>query len=113
MFCMRIPFTQYLNIRKAYGPSFSPDGKRLAFLTNITGIPQAWVVNSEGGWPDQLTFHTERVSQVAFSPTSDQLIFLRDIGGNENAQIFLMNGDGSEERRLTHDDEVLHIFGNW
>ncbi len=110
---MEIPFTQYLNVRKAYGPSFSPDGRRLAFLTNITGIPQAWVVNSEGGWPDQLTFHTERVSQVTFSPASDQLIFLRDIGGNENAQIFLLNGDGSEERRLTHDNDVLHIFGNW
>jgi Tol biopolymer transport system component len=82
---MAIPFTQYLNVRKAYGPSFSPDGKRLAFLTNITGIPQAWVVNSEGGWPNQLTFHTERVSQVAYSPAADQLIFLRDIGGNENA----------------------------
>jgi dipeptidyl aminopeptidase/acylaminoacyl peptidase len=110
---MAIPFTQYLNIRKAYGPSFSPDGKRLAFLTNITGIPQAWVVNSDGGWPDQLTFHSERVSQVTFSPTSNQLILLRDIGGNENAQIFLINGDGSAERRLTNADDVMHIFGSW
>ena len=110
---MAIPFTQYLNIRKAYGPSFSPDGKRLAFITNITGIPQAWVLNVEGGWPDQITFHSERVSLVCFSPTSDQLIFLRDIGGNENAQIFLVNGDGSAERRLTNADDVMHIFGTW
>ena len=110
---MAIPFTQYLNIRKAYGPSFSPDGNRLAFITNITGIPQAWTVNVDGGWPDQITFHSERVSEVRFSPTSDQLIFSRDIGGNENAQLFLVNGDGSAERRLTNADDVMHIFGNW
>lgn len=110
---MAIPFTQYLNVRKAYGPSFSPDGRRLAFITNITGIPQSWAVSSNGGWPDQITFHAERVSQVAYSPTSDQMIFSRDIGGNENAQLFLVNGDGSAERRLTNADDVMHIFGNW
>jgi Tol biopolymer transport system component len=110
---MAVPFSQYLNIREAYAPSFSPDGKRISFITNITGIPQAWVVNVEGGWPDQITFDTERVSQARFSPKSDELVFLRDIGGNENAQIYLVNGNGSNERRMTHTDDVMHIFGNW
>jgi dipeptidyl aminopeptidase/acylaminoacyl peptidase len=110
---MAIPFSRYLNIREAYGPSFSPEGKRVSFLTNITGVPQVWVVDGSGGWPDQITFHDERVSQARFSPTADQLVFSRDIGGNENAQIYLVNSDGSEERRLTHSDDVMHIFGNW
>ena len=110
---MTIPFSKYLNIRSAFGPSFSPDGKRLSFITNITGIPQAWVVDVEGGWPDQITFHTERVSQAHYSPTAEQLIFSRDIGGNENTQLYLVNEDGSEERRLTSSDHVMHIWGNW
>jgi dipeptidyl aminopeptidase/acylaminoacyl peptidase len=110
---MTIPFARYLNIREAYGPSFSRDGKRLSFLTNITGVPQVWVVDVSGGWPDQITFHDERISQAHFSPTADHLVFSRDIGGNENAQIFLVNSDGSQEKRLTHSDEVMHIFGNW
>lgn len=110
---MTIPFARYLNIREAYGPSFSKDGKRVSFLTNITGVPQVWVVDVSGGWPDQITFHDERISQAHFSPTADHLVFSRDIGGNENAQIFLVNSDGSEEKRLTHSDEVMHIFGNW
>ncbi|HSL42142.1 MAG TPA: S9 family peptidase [Anaerolineales bacterium] len=110
---MTIPFSQYLNIRYAVGPSFSPDGRRVAFLTDITGVPQAWTVNIEGGWPDQITFHTERVSQVHFSPAVDQLVFSRDLGGNENAQLYLVNGDGLGERKLTHADEVMHLFGNW
>lgn len=110
---MAVPFSQYLNIRSAWGPSFSQDGKRLSFLTDITGVPQVWAVNAEGGWPDQITFHTERILQARFSPVSDELIFLRDVGGNENAQIFLVNGDGSNERSLTNADDVMHIFGDW
>jgi len=110
---MTTSFSQYLNIRQAYGPSFSPDGKRVSFLTNITGVPQAWVVDVKGGWPDQLTFDTERVSGAVFSPISDHLVFSRDVGGNENAQIFLVNRDGSGERKLTQADDAMHIFGAW
>src|ERR1051325_3473595 len=98
---MNISVSQYLNIRAAYAPSFSHDGTRVAFLTNITGVPQAWSVAARGGWPDQLTFQGERVSGVWCSPAADQLIFARDSGGNENAQLFLIAGDGSGERRLT------------
>lgn len=108
-----IPFERYLHIRSAYQPSFSFDGRRLAFLTNITGIPQVWGVDMGGGWPDQLTFGRDRVARVAFSPKGDRLIFARDVGGNENTQLFLVNGDGSGERRLTYDDDTMHIFGGW
>ncbi len=31
-------FERYLNVRSAFAPSFSHDGKRLSFLTNITGV---------------------------------------------------------------------------
>src|ERR1044072_3355772 len=110
---MTIPFARYLNIREAYNPSFSPDRKRLSVLTNITGVPQVWVIDVSGGWPDQITFYDERILQAHFSPVADQLAFSRDVGGNENAQIYLINGNGSGERRLTHSDDVMHIFGNW
>ena len=110
---MPIPFEKFLNIRQAFGPSFTSDGARLAFLANITGFPQAWMIDSSGGWPDQLTFGTDRIDGVWCSPFNDQLVFARDVGGNENFQLFVMNTDGSGERRLTHDDGAMHIFGAW
>ena len=110
---MTIAFSQYLNIRVSYGPSFSPDGKRVSFISDITGVPQAWVVNVENGWPHQLTFGTEPVSRAVFSPIENYLAFCRDVGGDENAQIFLVNSDGSGERKLTHADDAMHIFGAW
>ena len=33
---------QYLSIKSAGSPSFSPDGKQLIYLTNATGTSQIW-----------------------------------------------------------------------
>src|SRR3712207_2028210 len=67
-------FARYLKIRAAYGATWSPDRRRIAFLTDITGVPQAWEVASSaaGGWPEQLTFHEERVSGVYYSPKENR-----------------------------------------
>jgi Tol biopolymer transport system component len=58
------PVERYLNIRSASSPALSPNGERVAFLTNITGTPQVWIVDARGGWPEQLTFYTDRVDFV-------------------------------------------------
>ena len=65
---MAYEFARYLKIRAAHSATWSPDNRRIAFLTDITGVPQAWEVPVEGGWPEQLTFHEERVSGVHYSP---------------------------------------------
>ena len=37
----RYKVSRYLNIRAASLPQFYPEGRSVAFITNITGIPQA------------------------------------------------------------------------
>jgi dipeptidyl aminopeptidase/acylaminoacyl peptidase len=108
-----------LNIRLAYFPSFSSDGQYIAFLTDITGVHQVWRVSVEPGhvpWPEQLTFGDDRVMGVWHSPArgDGRLIYARDRGGNENAQLFLLDPDSGEERSLTGGfDRVMHMFGDW
>jgi Tol biopolymer transport system component len=48
---MATPFgiDRFLNIRSASAPTFSPDGRFVGFLTNITGVAQLWVIPGEGG----------------------------------------------------------------
>jgi dipeptidyl aminopeptidase/acylaminoacyl peptidase len=112
---------RYLNARVAYWPTFSSDGRHLAFLTDITGLPQVWRVavpakEGEPAWPDQLTFGSDRVMDVCYSslPGDGRLIFSRDLGGNENAQLYLLPADGSEEVALTAGHEAaMHSFGAW
>lgn len=115
------PISRYLNVHQAYFPSFASDGRRLAFLSNITGIPQIWQVllSSESDailWPDQLTFETDRVMGVWCSPAAGdrRLIYARDVGGDENAQLFLLTADGATETPLTTGyADAMHIFGAW
>ena len=116
----RPDFVRYLNVRTAYGASFSPDGRRLTFLTDITGVAEVWRVPAarEGeeaapSWPEQLTFGGERVLGAAYSPVADRLIVGSDVGGNERTQLFLMSGDGATLTRLTDAPEVIHVFGGW
>ncbi|MGD8473953.1 MAG: S9 family peptidase, partial [Anaerolineae bacterium] len=116
-----IPISRYLNTRNAYGPSISSDGQQVAFVTDITGVPQAWQVRCDPGsdeatWPDQLTFEADRVMGVWYSPASgdDRLIYTRDVGGNENAQIYLYQpGDGLHLSLSAGHEEAMHIFGEW
>ena len=108
---MPYEFARYLKIRAAYGATWSPDGRQVAFLTDITGVPQAWEVPVEGGWPEQLTFYEERVSSVRYSPKEKRLVFSMDVGGNERTQLFLL-GD-SEERELTQAPDAIHYFGGF
>ena len=112
---MAYEFARYLKIRAAYGASWSPDGRRLSFLTDITGVPQVWEVPAdsgpEGGWPEQLTFYEERISGAEYSPTEDKLLFSMDVGGNERAQIFVL--ENGVATNLTQDPEAIHYSGGF
>jgi dipeptidyl aminopeptidase/acylaminoacyl peptidase len=107
-------FARYLKIRGAWGASWSPDGDRLAFLTEITGVPQVWEVSSEAhgpSWPEQLTFYEERVSSAEYSPIQNRLLFGMDSGGNERTQLFLL--EGGEVTDLTRASDAIHYSGGF
>jgi dipeptidyl aminopeptidase/acylaminoacyl peptidase len=106
-------FARYLKIRAAHGATWSPDGRRIAFLTDITGVSQVWEVAVEGGWPEQLTFHEERISGIHYSPKENRLLFSIDAGGNERSQLFALDGPTGEERDLTRAPEAIHYFGGF
>ena len=101
---------RYLNVRSAYGGSFSPAGE-LAFLLDATGTPQVWSLREPGAWPEQRTFFDERVTFVSHSPEREELVFGMDDGGNERAQLFLL--DGGTVTPLTDTPAAKHRWGGW
>jgi dipeptidyl aminopeptidase/acylaminoacyl peptidase len=104
-------FSRYLRIRGASSAGWSPDGRRVSFLTDITGVTQVWEVPVGGGWPEQLTFYEERVSGAGYSPVEDKILFSIDAGGNERMQLYLLGG--GTERDLTGDPEAIHYSGGF
>src|SRR5579864_429276 len=63
-----------LSIEKLYmtraigDTSWSPDGKQIVFVSNITGRNNLWVVPAEGAWPVQPTVSEQSQRQPAGSP---------------------------------------------
>ena len=106
-------YDRFLNARRCYGPSFSADGSRVAFISDLTGVPQAWTMPARGGWPEQITHTSDRVGLAAFSPRADRLIVGTDVGGNENVQLWLLDGNGATMRSLTENLAAMHVFGGW
>jgi dipeptidyl aminopeptidase/acylaminoacyl peptidase len=114
----RYSFERYLNVRSAYGPSFSPDGNSLSFLTDITGVAEVWNIPIDvrlmrPPWPNQLTFRGERVAGVSYSPVADAMLVSADVGGSELTQLYLLSGDGASFTALTEQPDVIFAFGGW
>jgi dipeptidyl aminopeptidase/acylaminoacyl peptidase len=112
------PFERYLNVRNAYGPTFSPDGRYLSFLSDITGVAEVWSVPVDLGaeqpaWPAQLTFRGERVSSVSYSPVEPIMLVAADNGGSELDQFYTLSQDGAEFRALTDRPEAMYRAGLW
>jgi len=107
------PLARYLNIRGSSGGDLSRDGSRLAFISNLTGLPQAYVVDANSGWPHRLTFTTQAVRGVHWSPDGMRLCYSMDTDGNERHQLYLVDPDGTNDRALTSNPEAIHSFGSW
>ena len=101
---------QYLNIKSAGSPGFSPDGRSLVYLTNATGTTQVWRVDLPNGKPVQLTNYEDNVGFARWLPDGTGIVFGKARGGDENTQFFWMRPDGTGVRELTNDPRVRHNF---
>ncbi|HEV2390509.1 MAG TPA: S9 family peptidase [Nitrososphaerales archaeon] len=105
---------RYLSIKSAYSPEFSPDGKRLAYLSDVTGVPQIWMTDLAGPRaPQQITLEEERVAFLSFASKSDRIAFGIDRGGSERFQIHMLEGGGDSVVKLTDEPNVIHNWGDW
>jgi TolB protein len=81
-------------------PVFSPDGSKIAFVTNRDGNTEIYVMNRDGSGVRRLTNHPAYEATPTWSPNGQQIAFTSDRTGK--AQIYIMNAaDGSSVRRLT------------
>jgi dipeptidyl aminopeptidase/acylaminoacyl peptidase len=104
----------YLQIHGQTAPSLSPDGSRVAFSFDGTGVAQVWVEPLSGGERLQITDDTQRAGFKAWSPVDPNLIiFGRDQGGDENWQFWSTTPRGGTPDALVDQPGVQNNWGGY
>lgn len=61
------------------GPCFSPDGRKLAFLSNRDGGSQIWLLDLSGGDPQKATAFPLDIGNFKWSPEGTGFVFTSDV----------------------------------
>lgn len=109
----RIDLTKLYLTRTVGAATWSPDGRQIAFITNITGRANLWTVPSEGGWPVQLTVSDQRQLAPSWSPDGRWIVYQSDYNGNEQWDLFLVSVESGEVVNLTNTPEVAEQDATW
>ncbi len=83
---------RYTESRAAVLLDWHPDKREILISTRFGNTPQIHHVAMPGGARKQLTFFDEPIGSAEYSPfDADYLLFTRDAGGNEFAQIYRLD----------------------
>src|SRR5258706_3977653 len=99
--------------RQVGRPTWSPDGKSIAFISNMSGRNNLWLVPAEGGWPVQLTVSDQRQSSPAWSSDGKWIAYQSDYDGDEQWDIFLVSPKTGKVVNLTQTREIAELNPTW
>ncbi len=94
------------DIRSPGSGLLSPDGKRLYFTWNVTGISQVWRIDTPKGFPVQMTGGEDSTSLDDITPDGKWLVISRDRKGEENPGLYLQSADGGPLVEIQHKPDV-------
>ncbi len=81
-----------------WSPKFSPDGRRIAFVQDVGGRGQIFVMNEGGSGVVNLSDNAHSDRFPVWSPDGRQIAFASD--READWDIHLMNADGTDQRRV-------------
>ena len=92
-------------------PQFSPDGKRISFLSNRSGSKELWVCDRDGSNAMQLTsMRAPIIGSPRWSPDGDRIIF--DSNREGQYQLYVVGANEGVPQRVTA-DRADESVGRW
>jgi len=113
---------QSLEMKSAFSPEISPDGKRVVYEVSRTNWEDnaferdLWIADAATGESHQLTASKKSSTNAAWSPDGKWIAFLSDRPGQLSGspegkkQIYVISADGGEARQLTKVETGVSIF---
>ena len=85
-------------------PAWSPDGSKIAFVSDRANSDEIYVMQANGSNPVRLTTNLTGDSDPCWSPDGTRIAFVGSRDGN--AEIYVMNANGSNQTRLTNNADT-------
>jgi dipeptidyl aminopeptidase/acylaminoacyl peptidase len=101
-----IPIDDLFYTRSIQGSAWSPDGKEIVLVTNLTGRMNLWKVSSSGRWPIQLSQSDDAQYGPTFAPDGKWIVYQQDKGGNEQYDLYAIPAHGGQPINLTNTPDV-------
>ena len=88
-------------------PKISPDGKMMAYLAPVNNVLNVWV-KTIGAKDDRAVTKDDNrgIRRFFWAQDSKHIMYLQDVGGNENWRLYGVNLETDETEDLTPFDEV-------
>ena len=103
---------QYQNVRSAPFREWNKNGDSIYVSTRFGDVSQLHKVSEAGGTRQQLTFFEEPIGSVVRQPEGELISFTMDAGGNENAQLFLLD-PSTGKSQMVSDGESRNGSASW
>jgi TolB protein len=104
----RVTVGRTLNIT----PTWSPDGRSIAYTSYRRGAPNIFISNIFQGTLEEATKGSSESWLPSWSPDGSRLCFSSTRDQPGNSELYVMNRDGSNIRRLTN-DKAADITPTW
>lgn len=97
---LRDRLRQYTNTRSASLAGLAADGQSMLVSTRFAETTQLHMVDAPLGTRSQITFEDEPIRGAALV-TNEIVLFMHDIGGNEDNQLFFLDTTSGRTRMMT------------
>lgn len=91
---------QLISTQAGSEPSWSPDGKQIAFSSDSRSQSKIYVMNADGSNLQQITFGLGNDRAPTWSPDGTQIAFSSNRHNNEY-KVYTMKADGSDVKQIT------------
>ena len=102
----QIPLEDFFKNPEKSSYQISPDGSFYSFMAPYKNRMNIFIQKISDSSATQLTFEEARDIAGYFWPNNEQIVFLKDEGGDENFHLFGLNIDGSNSVSFTDFDGV-------